>query len=179
MTAEAISRIRSGTAAHSPHTAGYALLSPALILMAAMLVAPVVALVVLSFWTQTGFDIERTFTLANYYQIIEPSPEPTVWMGISFPLQYPIPAILMLKSLVMSLTATVAVILLAYPMAYFLAFQVTRYRIMWIILLTIPFWTSYLLRVFAWTHRSGLQRRHQHGAAISRHHRRAAGIPAL
>jgi spermidine/putrescine transport system permease protein len=73
-----------------------------------------------------------------------------VWMGIPFPLKYPIPAILMLKSLVMSLAATVAVILLAYPMAYFLAFHVTRYRIMWIILLTIPFWTSYLLRVFAW-----------------------------
>ncbi len=35
-------------------------------------------------------------------------------------------------------------------MAYFLAFRVTRYKAMWIILLTIPFWTSYLLRVFSW-----------------------------
>lgn len=150
MTAETSSRVPTGTAARFPHLAGYALLSPALLLMAALLLAPVVALVILSFWTQTGFDIHRTFTLANYYQIIELSPEPTVWMGISFPLKYPIPAILMLKSLVMSLVATVAVILLAYPMAYFLAFHVNRYRIMWIILLTIPFWTSYLLRVFAW-----------------------------
>ena len=118
--------------------------------MAALLVAPVVALLTLSFWTQTGFDIDRSFTLANYWKIVEPSDEPTVWMGISFPLKYPIPAILMLKSLVMSLAVTVTVVLLAYPMAYFLAFRVTRDKAMWIVLLTIPFWTSYLLRVFAW-----------------------------
>lgn len=118
--------------------------------MAAMLVAPVLSLITLSFWTQRGFDIERTFTLANYWKIIEPAAEPVVWMGIPFPLTYPIPSILLLKSLVMSFAATVVVILMAYPMAYFLAFRVTRNRALWIILLTIPFWTSYLLRVFAW-----------------------------
>jgi spermidine/putrescine transport system permease protein len=56
----------------------------------------------------------------------------------------------MLKSLVMSLVATIVVIAMAYAMAYFLAFRVTRHKALWIILLTIPFWTSYLLRVFAW-----------------------------
>jgi len=130
--------------------AGYALLSPALLVMAATLAAPVVALFVLSFWSQTGFDIDRTFTLANYWKLIEPSSEPMVWMGIPFPFAYPVAAILMLKSLVMSLVATVFVIAMAYPMAYFLAFRVTRHKALWIILLTIPFWTSYLLRVFAW-----------------------------
>jgi spermidine/putrescine transport system permease protein len=50
----------------------------------------------------------------------------------------------------MSLVATIVVIAMAYPMAYFLAFRVTRHKALWIILLTIPFWTSYLLRVFAW-----------------------------
>ena len=129
---------------------GYALLSPSLLVMAAMLVAPLLALLTLSFWTQRGFDIERTFTLANYWKIIEPAAEPFVWMGIPFPLAYPIPSILLLKSLVMSLVATLAVILIAYPMAYFLAFRVTRNKALWIILLTVPFWTSYLLRVFAW-----------------------------
>ena len=129
---------------------GYALLSPALLVMAATLAAPVIALVVLSFWSQTGFDIDRTFTLANYWKLIEPSQEPTIWMGIPFHFAYPVFAILMLKSLVMSLVATIIVILMAYPMAYFLAFRVTRHKALWIIALTIPFWTSYLLRVFAW-----------------------------
>ncbi len=41
-------------------------------------------------------------------------------------------------------------LLLAYPMAYYLAFRVTRHKMLWLILITIPFWTSYLLRVFAW-----------------------------
>jgi spermidine/putrescine transport system permease protein len=130
--------------------AGYALLSPALLVMAATLAAPVIALFVLSFWSQKGFDIDRTFTLANYWKLIEPSSEPMVWMGIPFPFAYPVAAILMLKSLVMSLVATIVVIAMAYPMAYFLAFRVTRHKALWIILLTIPFWTSYLLRVFAW-----------------------------
>jgi spermidine/putrescine transport system permease protein len=130
--------------------AGYALLSPALLVMAATLAAPVVALFVLSFWSQTGFDINRSFTLANYWKLIEPSSEPMIWMGIPFPFAYPVAAILMLKSLVMSLVATIFVIAMAYPMAYFLAFRVTRHKALWIILLTIPFWTSYLLRVFAW-----------------------------
>jgi len=35
-------------------------------------------------------------------------------------------------------------------MAYFLAFRVKRGKLAWIILVTVPFWTSYLLRVFAW-----------------------------
>lgn len=126
------------------------LLSPALLVMSATLAAPVIALVVLSFWSQSGFDIDRTFTLANYWKLIEPSSEPTIWMGIPFPFAYPVAAILMFKSLIMSLVATIIVIAMAYPMAYFLAFRVTRHKALWIILLTIPFWTSYLLRVFAW-----------------------------
>ena len=44
----------------------------------------------------------------------------------------------------------VAVIAVAYPMAYFMAFRVTHNKALWIILITIPFWTSYLLRVFSW-----------------------------
>ena len=128
---------------------GFALLSPALLVMAATLLAPLIALVVMSFWKQDGFALDRTFTLANYRTLIEPG-EGTVWYGIPFPLAYPVPAILLVKSLAMSLVATACVILVAWPMAYFLAFRVTRYKAMWIILLTIPFWTSYLLRVFSW-----------------------------
>jgi spermidine/putrescine transport system permease protein len=118
--------------------------------MAAMLVAPLLAMLVLSFWTQQGFEIDRSFTLANYLALVEPSSEPTIWMGISFPLKYPVPAILFIKSIIMSLAVTVAVIAMAYPMAYFLAFRVQRNKALWLVLLTIPFWTSYLLRVFAW-----------------------------
>ncbi len=135
---------RNAAAGLSGPAAGYALLSPAMLIIVAMLVAPMLALVTLSFWTQNGFELDTTFTLANYWALIEPADEPTMWMGIPFPFENPVYAILMLKSLVMSLAVTAAVILIAYPMAYFLAFRVTRYKALWIIIITIPFWTSYL-----------------------------------
>lgn len=125
---------------------GYGLVA----VMLLVLLAPLFALVVLSFWTQQGFAIDRTPTLANYWSLIEPAETATVYFGIPFYLKNPVPAILLLKSLAMSLAATVAVLLVAYPMAYFLAFRVKRYKMLWLILITIPFWTSYLLRVFAW-----------------------------
>lgn len=133
----------------SPRT-GARLLAPALIVMIVTLALPLGALILLSFWSQNGFEIDRSFTLANYWRIVEPSAEPTYWFGIPFPFAYPVPAILIVKSLLMALVATATVILLAWPMAYFLAFRVTRGKVVWLVLLTIPFWTSYLLRVFSW-----------------------------
>lgn len=134
----------------SERATGVALLTPALAVMGVMLALPLVALVVMSFWTQSGFTIDRTFTFENYRRIFALGDKPTEWGGMTFWQEYPIPTVLMIKSLTMALTATLAVIALAYPMAYFLAFRVTRYKVAWIILLTVPFWTSYLLRVFSW-----------------------------
>lgn len=135
-------------ASRSPGT-GWRLLAPALIVMVVTLALPLAALILLSFWSQNGFEIDRSFTLSNYWRIVEPSSQPTYWFGIPFPFAYPVPAILIVKSLLMALVATAAVILLAWPMAYFLAFRVTRGKVVWLVLLTIPFWTSYLLRVFS------------------------------
>src|SRR5688572_29086807 len=39
---------------------------------------------------------------------------------------------------------------LAYPVAYFLAFRAGRRAGLYLLLLLVPFWTSYLLRVMAW-----------------------------
>jgi len=119
-----------------PGLRGLALLTPALIILLVMMVAPLLLTIALSFATQTGFVIDRTPTLANYAVLF--APEGKLYR------------ILIWKSLWMSFTATIAVVLLAYPMAYYLAFRVHRRKLLWIILITVPFWTSYLLRVFAW-----------------------------
>ena len=129
---------------------GYVLLSPTLALMGAMMAAPLAALVILSFWTQQNFDIDITPSLRNYRHLFEPSKDVTSWFGIPFPLAHPVYAILLVKSVLMSFAVTVAVIMVAYPMAYFLAFRVQRHKTAWLILITVPLWTSYLLRVFAW-----------------------------
>lgn len=46
--------------------------------------------------------------------------------------------------------ATVACILIAYPIAYFIAFKAGRYRNVLLGLVMLPFFTSFLLRTIAW-----------------------------
>jgi len=128
---------------------GYLLLSPTLLVMFLMLVVPIGGMVAFSFFTQIYFDIDTTPTLNNYWAIIKPGAGNT-YLGIPFPFETPIYAILLVKSLLMSFVATTVIVLMAYPMAYFMAFRVTKHKILWLILITVPFWTSYLLRVFAW-----------------------------
>ncbi len=107
-----------------PWLAGYALLSPILILMLVMMVAPIATLALMSFWIQDNFDIDTTLTLGNYWKLIAPSETTTYWMGIPFPLENPVYAILLTKSLIIAFVCTVLVMLCAYPMAYFLAVKV-------------------------------------------------------
>ncbi|MEM8728953.1 MAG: ABC transporter permease [Pseudomonadota bacterium] len=113
---------------------GYLMLSPALVIMIIGMLVPVLILVAMSFWTRDGFDFDTTFTLANYARV--PSE--------------PIFGTFLARSFYVSGVATLATVLLCYPMAYFVAFHVHRNKMLWIILMTLPFWTSYLLRVFSW-----------------------------
>jgi spermidine/putrescine transport system permease protein len=116
---------------------GYLLLTPTLLVMIGMMIVPLVGLTVLSFATQVYFQIDYTPTLRNYFAIFNFRDNP-------------IYLVLLLRSNIMSWVVTFFVIITAYPMAYFLAFRVRRGKLVWLILITVPFWTSYLLRVFAW-----------------------------
>ena len=55
-----------------------------------------------------------------------------------------------LRSLAIAGLVTLATVVTAYPVAYYLAFHAGRRRSLLLFLVTLPFWTSYLLRVFAW-----------------------------
>lgn len=90
--------------------------------------------VTFSFWTQNYLDLDTTLTLDNYREA----------------LNKPIYQVLILRSLKISLIVTVVTVLLAFPVAYFLSFRVKKRKALWLFLITIPFWTSYLLRVFLW-----------------------------
>lgn len=50
----------------------------------------------------------------------------------------------------MALVIALSAVMLAYPIAYFLAFRAGRRAGLYLVLLLVPFWTSYLLRVMAW-----------------------------
>ncbi len=113
---------------------GYALLSPTMVWMLIALAIPLAILVTLSFWTQVYLDFDRGFSFKNYIDFFEK----------------PIYVKLLWKSVKISGAVTLATVLLAYPAAYFIAFKVKTNKLIWLILITVPFWTSYLLRVFAW-----------------------------
>ncbi|MEQ9260052.1 MAG: ABC transporter permease [Roseovarius sp.] len=114
---------------------GLTLLSPTLLYALLLLAAPLATVIVISFWTQNYLEFDRTPTFSNYVE---------AWTD-------PLYRVLMLRSLSISGLVTIATVLLAFPVAYFVAFRVAPERkAMWLFLITIPFWTSYLLRVFLW-----------------------------
>ncbi len=55
-----------------------------------------------------------------------------------------------LKSLKMALVTTVCCIAIGYPMAYYIARSTPRLRNLLLLAVILPFWTSLLLRVYAW-----------------------------
>jgi spermidine/putrescine transport system permease protein len=57
---------------------------------------------------------------------------------------------LFFKSVSMAMTSSVIAVLIAIPIAYFLAFGVQKSKYTWLLIVIAPFLTSYLLRVFAW-----------------------------
>ncbi|WP_120500741.1 ABC transporter permease [Roseovarius sp. EL26] len=112
---------------------GIALSAPASLYVGLLVVIPLGILVVYSFWTQTYVEIDRTFTLANYKEAIND----------------PLVRFLLLRSIMIAGGVTMITVALAYPIAYFIAFR-TQKKTTWLLLITIPFWSSYLLRVFSW-----------------------------
>jgi spermidine/putrescine transport system permease protein len=113
---------------------GYLLLSPALLVMAAAILVPLASMVMMSFWSISGYVIDTALTMQNYQAMTS----------------NPMYGVLIWRSLTVAALATLVTIALCYPMAYFVAFHVHRHKAIWIIIMTLPFWTSYLLRVFAW-----------------------------
>lgn len=56
-----------------------------------------------------------------------------------------------------SLIGTVLTLLVAYPVAYYLAIKAGRKRVLLLVLIIVPFWTSMLIRTYAWTFLLGNQ----------------------
>ena len=113
---------------------GIMLLTPTMTAMGLALAAPLVLLGLYSFWSQYGLTLDTHPTLDQYAHAFGRASYRSLFY----------------RSLAISSVVTLVTVGLAYPMAYFVAFRVEKSKFIWLILLTIPFWTSYLLRVFAW-----------------------------
>jgi spermidine/putrescine transport system permease protein len=124
----------------SEAASGLAMVSPTAIYAILLLAAPLGTVVLFSFFTdgrtETGLRTALPIlTLQNYID---------VWTN-------PIYQQLMLRSLTVSMSVTLITVVLAFPIAYYVSFHVAPSRkAIWLFLITIPFWTSYLIRVFLW-----------------------------
>ena len=125
--------------ASSDNAKAYILLSPALILVILGMAVPVFAMFAMSFTTQAGFEIDYSPTFDRYREFLDTGTRTGTILTT-----------LLSRSITISFLVTFFTILTTYPVAYYVAFYVKKNKILGIILMTIPFWTSYLLRVFAW-----------------------------
>lgn len=112
-----------------------ALLGLPLLFVAAFLILPLALTIVVSFWERAGLKFRPAFSLAAYVTIME---------GARLDV--------LLRSIIVAVEATAISLLLAYPIAYFLARKArpAATRIV-LVLFTIPFLINYIVRNVAWT----------------------------
>jgi spermidine/putrescine transport system permease protein len=110
-------------------------LSPALISLALLLVAPVLFIFVYSFWLRAanGQDIPA-FQFGNWITV---GGDPFYWLALR-------------ETFKISAITTVICMLVGYPTAYFLARCRFNNKALLLFLLFLPFWISYIIRTFAW-----------------------------
>ena len=114
---------------------GTTLIAPPFLYALLVLAGPLITIVAYSFLTDGYLEVIRDFTLDNYRQVItDPIVRSVMW-----------------RSLWVSMMVTLVTVVLAFPVAYYVSFVVRPERkALWLFLITIPFWTSYLIRVFLW-----------------------------
>ena len=113
---------------------GWLTISPPFIYALLLLVGPIIIIVAHSFWTQEYLTIDKTFTLKNYIAA----------------LTEPIYRDLLFRSLYVSVIVSIVTVVLAYPVAYFISFHGGRHKGLWLFIITVPFWSGYLLRILSW-----------------------------
>lgn len=112
------------------------LLGPPLIYMVVVYLGSLFNLLVYSFYYLEGFtgQIVKEFTLSTYAQIFEPANRD-----------------IFIRTGSMAAAVTIADAAIAFPLAYYIArFASPRLKTWLIIAVTIPLWSSYLVRVYAW-----------------------------
>lgn len=112
----------------------YLLLAPGILWLAIFYVYPAFQMFISSFWSgtlETGF----TFSLSNWTTYTDALDRYSSQFG---------------RSLLYAGAATILTFLIAYPLAYAIAFRGGRFRNLMLFLVVAPFFTSFLLRTVSW-----------------------------
>ncbi len=114
----------------------FLLLAPPLAYMVVVYLGALFSLLINSFYSIDDFTgmVIREFTLKTYGQIFSPANRE-----------------IFLRTATMALTVTIASALIAFPLAYYIAKYASPRLKTWLLIgVTIPLWSSYLVRVYAW-----------------------------
>lgn len=110
------------------------LLAPLLVWLAAFVIAPAAILVAYSFAERDELGrVIFTFSLENYQRVADP-----VYLGV------------FARSVGYAALTTAICVVLGYPVAWMIARAGERWRTRLLLLVMVPFWTSFLIRTYAW-----------------------------
>ncbi len=108
------------------------LVAPAAIWYLLLLIAPLAIVLIFSFGVRAkNGGYEPAFVLDNYVRAFE-RPDPFI------------------ASLAMASAGALGCLLVGLPLAYYLATRAARHKSVLILLLVVPFWTSFLIRTYSW-----------------------------
>lgn len=112
----------------------FAMVAPAAVLLLAFLVFPMLIVIGYSFAERDAYGgVIPAFTWANYQELLQPHYLPIFY-----------------NSITLAAASTALCVLVGYPVAYFIAFQAGRWAPVLLILMLIPFWIDFLIRISAW-----------------------------
>jgi spermidine/putrescine transport system permease protein len=113
----------------------FGFVAPALLWTCAFFILPFAVMILLSLAHLEGRTVVQSYDFGNYIKIFT---EPSLLKGIRV-------------SLEITLVVTVISVVLAWPLAWIIATRVPpRYQRLAIMLAVLPFWTSYVVRSYAW-----------------------------
>jgi spermidine/putrescine transport system permease protein len=113
---------------------GLFLISPANGYLFLFMVIPLILVTILSFLSRGDYgQVVYQFNLTNYTRLFDP-----------------LYGKIMIYSLGVGIATTFFCILIGYPLAYYIARAPARQRSLLLFLILIPFWTNFIIRIYAW-----------------------------
>lgn len=109
--------------------------SPALIWQIFFTYVPLIGILFVSFSEPSlkGGYFPYTFTFAHYKELLD-----TTYITIIF------------NSLILASLTTTTCLFIAFPVAYFIAIKIQKYRTIFLFALILPSWTNFIVQIYAW-----------------------------
>ena len=110
------------------------LLGPGVLWLLVFGVAPLAFMLMMSFWTSTMFGTKPDFQFDNYARVIVTE----LYRDQLF------------KTLRIAVMTTAMTVVISYPVAYLLSRLQGMQKALFVLMMFLPFWTSYVIRAFVW-----------------------------